>query len=151
METGYVLLNEVPLFELWQRLRSRLRKGDLPKPIQKMKELMKELMKPRKRKKGQKLKRPIFMTEEQQVVKEWSPSLKTAVEAKDLRRKEFRALGAGEQALFTAFLCNRFPGKKFVCTKCSSGEQVTRGHLQRCKYMHKHVKMLKTAVKLIQK
>ena len=113
------------------------------------------------------MKRPIFMTKEQEAVKEWTPSLKTAIEARDLRRKKFTALGTGEQALVTAFLCNRFPGKKAICTKCSSGEYVTRGHLQRCKYMHKHVKkfdwdrpaqdmwalvkLLKTAARLVQK
>ena len=107
------------------------------------------------------------MTEEHQVDEEWTPNLKTAVEALDLRRKMFRALGIGEQALVAVFFCNRFPGRKAICTRCSSGEYVTNGYLQRGRYMQKivkkfdwqrpakdmwrHIKILKTAVKLIQK
>ena len=178
VETGHVLLNEVPLFQRWKRLRSRLRQCDLPAPIQRMKRLMeprkrkkeqrmKRQMEPRKRKKDQRLKRPILMTKDSTEVHEWSPSLKRAVEAKNLRRKKFRALGAGEQALVTAFLGNCFPGKKFVYNKCKSSEYVTWGHLQRRRYMQKHVKkfewqrpakntrtlvkMLKTAIRHIQK
>ena len=86
---------------------------------QKPKERMKELMEPRKRKKGQGLKRPIFMTQEQQVVKEWTPTMKMANGARDLIRKIFRALGTGEQAMWAFFLCNCFPGKKKICKKCS--------------------------------
>ena len=80
VETGYVLLNKMPLFERRQRLRSRLRESDLPEP--------------RKRIRGQKLKRPILITGKHEVAFEWSPSLETAVEAKGLRRRKFRALGA---------------------------------------------------------
>ena len=103
-----MLLNEVPLFEWWQRLLSTLRESDFPEPIVRVK----ELMEPMKRKRGHKLKRPIFIPGKHEGVVEWSPSLNTAVDAKDLRRRKFRAFGTGEQALVSAFPCNRFLGKK---------------------------------------
>ena len=91
-------------------MRSRLRQGDLPKPIQQMK----KLIEPRKTKRGLRLKRSILMIEEHQVDKEWTPTLRTAIEARDLRRKMFRAVGTGEQTLWNAFLCNRSLGRKAI-------------------------------------
>ena len=138
-----------------------MRESAIPKPIVRVK----ELMEPRKRKRGHKLKRPIFMPGKHEVAVKWSPFLKTAIEAEELLREKFRALGAGEQALVSSFLCSRFSGKKESCTKCNCGEYATRCHLHMCRHMHKHVKnfdlqrpaidlralvkMLKTATRLI--
>ena len=91
--------------------------------------------------------------------------LKTAVYARDLEEK-IRASEGRKQSLVSALYCNRSPDWKKIYTKCASDEYVTRVHIQRCMYLQKQVKkfdrqriaketwklmkMLKTAIKLIQ-
>ena len=55
---------------------------------------------------------------------------KAAVEACDIKRKKFRALGTAEEALVVAFLCSCFSGKKAISTKCALDEFATKRHLQ---------------------
>ena len=116
-------------------MRAKLRENDYPKLMLRIKEFITSL-KAKKR------------AEEEKVVLHAKIldlqcggfSLKTAVEAKDLRRNLFLALGKEVLDLMSAILCSRYLAEMPIFMYCNSSEQVTRGYHKRCKYMQQNLK-----------
>ena len=90
---------------------------------------------PRKRKRGNTVRKTVFLHQREISASEWEPKLKTAIEARSLKRKKYKLLSNYDQGIIAAFLSGRFPGKGPKCGKCSLREPITRGHMKRCHFL----------------